>query len=62
MSAGWELDEGLRALLVCPVCRGELEDHARGLACLSDKLVFPVEDGVPVMVRELAEPLNEDEP
>ena len=56
---GWELDEELRALLVCPLCRGELEDHPRGLACPNDKLVFPVEDGVPVMLGELAEPLTE---
>ena len=58
----WELDEDLRALLVCPLCRGELVDHPRGLACPKDALVFPVEDGIPVMVRELAVPLKADDP
>ena len=52
--AGHELDPELRQLLVCPLCRGELEDHDRGLRCPRDRLIFPVHDGVPYMVRELA--------
>ena len=54
------INPDLRALLVCPLCRGELEDHPDGLVCHKghpDALLFPVEDGVPMMVRELARPV-----
>jgi len=55
------LDPELRAILVCPQCRGELQDVARGLLCPADALVFPVRDGVPWMVWELAEPATPEE-
>jgi uncharacterized protein YbaR (Trm112 family) len=50
----WKLDPELRALLVCPVTRGELVDVPRGLYSPAADLVFPVVDGVPHLVRELA--------
>ena len=53
--AAVSVDPALRALLVCPVCRAELVDLERGLLCSADRLVFPVKDGVPWLVRELAE-------
>jgi len=42
----------LKEVLVCPVCRGELEeDEARSLLrCLRDATEFPVVDGVPMML------------
>jgi len=42
----------LKEVLVCPVCRGELEeDEARSLLrCPKDNLEFPVVDGVPMML------------
>lgn len=46
------LDPALRALLVCPRCRGELEDHDDGLACLACRRLYPVIQGVPRMVPE----------
>ena len=49
-----DLDAELRALLVCPVCRGELVDVPRGLLCPVDELVFPVLEGLPVMLPEEA--------
>ena len=52
MSTG--LDPELRALLVCPACRGELVDVEQGLCCLTCRLSYPVIDGVPYMVRECA--------
>lgn len=48
-------------MLVCPLCRGELADVDRGLLCRADRLVFPIEDGVPYMVRELALAATPDE-
>jgi len=50
----WTLDAELRALLVCPLTRGELVDVERGLYSPEADLVFPVQDGVPMMVRECA--------
>ena len=40
--------------LVCPGCRGALNDGADGLICPSCMLLFPVVDSVPFMVLELA--------
>ena len=57
-----DVDPTLRALLVCPSCRGELEDAERGLICRAEGLVFPVEDGVPILVRELARRVREHTP
>jgi uncharacterized protein YbaR (Trm112 family) len=48
------IDAELRALLVCPACRGELRDVRRGLLCAPCGLVYPVVDGSPYLVRECA--------
>ena len=48
------VDSALRALLICPLCRGELEDRERGLLCRKDALLFPVVEGVPFLVKEEA--------
>lgn len=48
------LDPALRAMLVCPRCRGDLVEVERGLLCPADALVFPVVEGVPWMVEALA--------
>ena len=50
----WTLDSDLRALLVCPLTRCELVDVERGLYSPDADLVFPVTDGVPMMVKECA--------
>ncbi len=44
----------LREVLVCPVCRGELEeDEAQSvLRCKTDGREFPVRDGIPMMLVE----------
>jgi len=44
----------VRALLVCPDCRGELSDIAGGLICVAEARFFPVEGGVPFLVAECA--------
>lgn len=54
MSVDWTMDETVRALVVCPMCRGELRDVPRGLLCATDALVFPVVDGTPYLVEECA--------
>lgn len=42
----------LKAILVCPLCHGELEeDDAKSvLRCTTDGTEFPVRDGIPIMM------------
>lgn len=47
------LDAALKALLVCPQCRGALEERDGGLLCARDGLLFPIRD-FPVMLIEEA--------
>ena len=49
-----DLDAELRAILVCPRCRGDLLDVPRGLLCPADAVVYPVVDGVPHLIEERA--------
>jgi len=53
------LDPRLKAVLVCPKCKGELSFHeAQGeIHCGGCRLVFAIEDDIPVMVLEEAKPL-----
>jgi uncharacterized protein YbaR (Trm112 family) len=46
----------LLEILVCPVCKGELEyDTERNvLVCHESRLIFPIEDDIPVMLPEKA--------
>jgi uncharacterized protein YbaR (Trm112 family) len=52
------LDENLLEILVCPKCGGELEyrPDESVLLCHSCKLRYVVEDGIPVMLIDEAEP------
>lgn len=53
------LDEKLLEILVCPKCKGELEyrqDEAE-LVCHACRLRYPIEDGIPVMLIDEAQPL-----
>jgi uncharacterized protein YbaR (Trm112 family) len=49
----------VRAMLVCPQCRGDLEDLPDALRCRACRLRYPVVDGAPWLVPELA--TREDE-
>ncbi len=59
------LDPRLLAILRCPAehggqaCHGELEERPEGLACRVCGLVYPIEDGIPVMLQEAAKPACE---
>lgn len=46
-------------ILVCPLCKGPLvyDRHQQTLTCKADRLVFPIRDGVPVMIVEEARQL-----
>jgi uncharacterized protein YbaR (Trm112 family) len=49
----------LKELLACPQCKGELEfqDAESRIVCRACKLVFRIEDDIPVMLIEEATPL-----
>jgi len=50
------VDKELLDLLVCPKCKGELEmkDDGSGLICHACKLMYPIEDDIPVMLIDEA--------
>ena len=44
-------------ILACPACKGEvrLREDRQGVMCPTCRLVYPVRDGIPVMLVEEAE-------
>lgn len=54
------LPEDLLAILACPRCRGELEyRHApEALVCHACRLVYRIEDGIPILLIDEAAPLQ----
>lgn len=57
------MDKQLLAMLVCPLCKGKLnfEREADELLCRYDGLAYPIRDGIPVMLPELARQMDVDE-
>ncbi len=57
------LDYKLLEIVACPVCKGKLNyDKDRSeLVCRADKLAYPVEDDIPVLLENRARPLTDDE-
>ena len=54
------LDPELRALLVCPKCKGELAhrtEPAEALECATCRLRYAVEDDIPVLLIDEATPI-----
>jgi uncharacterized protein YbaR (Trm112 family) len=54
------LDKKLLSILVCPICKGELEyDREEGeLICRADGLAYPIRDDIPVMLESEARSLD----
>lgn len=58
------IDHRLVGLLVCPLCKGPLtmqrdgDAQPEGLTCPADRLVFPVRDGIPVMLESEARAMD----
>jgi len=44
------VDPRLLELLVCPACRDALAEVERGLRCASCGRVYPVRDGIPILL------------
>jgi uncharacterized protein YbaR (Trm112 family) len=57
------LDKRLLDILVCPTCKGKLHyaKDAQELICRVDRLAFPIQDGIPVMLEQEARTLPADE-
>ena len=55
------LDEVLKQILACPRCKGELEfrEEAGEIVCRACALIYPIEDGIPVMLIEEARALSD---
>ena len=49
----------LLEILVCPRCKGDLEyrQQPESLVCHACRLVYAVEDGIPIMLIDEAKPL-----
>lgn len=52
------IDDELKAMLVCPACKGDLiyEDNDTRIVCPACRKVYPVRDGIPVMLINEAQP------
>lgn len=57
------MDKKLLAILVCPICKGELryDRKASELLCLADGLAYPIRDDVPVMLGSEAREMSFEE-
>ncbi|HET7025760.1 MAG TPA: Trm112 family protein [Gemmatimonadales bacterium] len=53
------LPEDLLEILACPKCRGELEYRrpAETLVCHACRLVYRIDDGIPILLIDEAKPL-----
>lgn len=53
------LSPELLEILVCPKCKGDLEYRAvpESLVCHACRLVYAVDDGIPIMLIDEATPL-----
>ncbi|MBB5369698.1 MULTISPECIES: Trm112 family protein [unclassified Janthinobacterium] len=55
------MDARLLDILVCPVCKGQLEHDkkAQELICRADRLAYPIRDGIPIMWADEARTLQD---
>lgn len=57
------VERKLLAILVCPVCKGDLfyDKEAEELICSLDKLAYPVKDDIPIMLQDEARTLGSEQ-
>lgn len=48
-------------VIACPICKGKLhyDKNAQELICNFDKLAFPIEHGIPVMLVDRAKKIEQ---
>lgn len=54
------IDKELLEILACPKCKGSvrLNEKNDGLACDKCRIVYPIKEGIPVMLVDEASPLG----
>lgn len=54
-------DKKMLNVLACPLCKGKLyyEHKTQELICRFDKLAYPIQEGVPIMLESKARQLKE---
>lgn len=54
------IDKELLEILACPKCKGKirLNDKKDGLVCEKCRLVYPIKDGIPIMLIDEAATLK----
>ena len=50
------IDDELKAILVCPACKGDLQFEETRILCAACKKAYPIRDGIPVMLISDATP------
>jgi len=57
------MDKRLLDILRCPVCKGILyyDKPAAEIICRGDRLAYPIQDDIPVMLEEEARELGPEE-
>lgn len=52
------ISQELLEILVCPACKTpvRMTPNGEGLRCAACRVIYPVRDGIPVMIREEAQP------
>ena len=58
------MEDRLLDILACPVCKGPLkyQREASVLVCRAERLAFPIQNGVPMLLEEDARQLRHDDP
>lgn len=53
-------DPKLLEIIACPVCKGKLEYNKAEqlLVCQFDKLAYPINEGIPVLLEEQGKPVQ----
>ncbi len=57
-----DIDPQLLEILACPLCKVsvELTKDKKGLKCIKCKRIYPIKDGIPIMLVEEAIIKNEE--
>jgi len=57
MKNDYPIDKELLDILACPICKTDviLTEDKKGLKCVKCKRVYPIRDGIPVMLVDEAE-------
>lgn len=57
------MDKHLLDILACPACKGPLEydKEKQELICRADRLAYPIQDDIPVMIEDEARQVPAEE-